>query len=319
MKYATLPIQFFKQLHNSNLTVEIEPTSGFCARITAQGKSHFLIGSELGVNPSSASRVSEDKLFSNYFLKKDGLNTLPSYPIEKEEDLSHIPFSYPFILKPNRGLGGAGFLIIATKESLNQGYHYSKKFSPLVIAQPYISKPEYRLVVFNGKLYFAYERSRYTITGDGSRSIKQIIAQKNSRQKTSHHIDDADFRIEFELKKSGLDIHSIPKKGETVTPFGNANLSCGGQWRDVTSQLHDKYRKLAVQCASSLGLTFAGVDLFTHSISHFDPDYSIIEVNSKPGFEYLKSNQSALNDLFLDLIDCLTKKGPTSPNGRSTP
>lgn len=303
MTYATLPIKYFKEHPDTGLRVEIEESTEFCARITSRKGTHMIIGADLGVNSSSSSRVSDDKLYSYYFLKKDGLNIIDSVPIYDKSSFEHINFDYPFVLKPNTGLGGDGFLVVSSENELDDAYEFAKSYSDIVVAQKYIRKREYRIVTFLGRVYFAYERTRFTIIGDGSHSIKEFIEARNKTHKPTQQIDPNDFRMLFELRKNHLTPDHVPLEGEEVFPFANANLKCGGKWRDVTACIHEQYKTIATQCANSLGLTIAGVDLFAESLETYDPNYTVIEVNSSPGFEYIRSDEDTLKHLFRDIVD----------------
>ena len=66
----------------------------------------------------------------------------------------------------------------------------------------------------------------------------------------------------------------------------NSNISTGGDSIDVTDQMDDSYKKLAVQMAAALGVAVCGVDIIIpdHSVpaTQAEPNYGVIEANFNP-------------------------------------
>jgi cyanophycin synthetase len=291
--------------HKYNFGLTVEESTGFCARIEKNGNYHFVIGADLGLNSSASQRISADKSFTDYFLKKDGINTIQTHLVKQEEELESINIPYPLILKPNDSQSGNGIILVRNKDEATSVFNYVKQFSNIVLAQEYIEKREFRLVVFDHNLYFAYERIPFIINGDGAKSISEFIDDKNRPLKDVQKIDKSDFRILFNLNNINIDINYIPKQGEKVVLFNNANLKCGGTWQDVTKLVNNKYIDIAIRCANSIGLRVAGIDLFANSIETYDDDYKIIEVNSRPGFEYIKENENMMKVFFDKLMNTI--------------
>ena len=54
---------------------------------------------------------------------------------------------------------------------------------------------------------------------------------------------------------------SIPEKDEIVYLRENSNISTGGDSIDVTDQIPDDYKKIAVDAVAALGVKICGIDL----------------------------------------------------------
>ena len=87
------------------------------------------------------------------------------------------------------------------------------------------------------------------------------------------------------LKGQGYQMDSIPKKDEIIYLRENSNVSTGGDSIDVTDQIPDDYKKIAVDAVSALGVKICGIDLIIENTevpaSHQNA-YGIIEANFNP-------------------------------------
>ncbi|MGC2237352.1 MAG: ATP-grasp domain-containing protein [Pyrinomonadaceae bacterium] len=308
MDFKTFAVeQFDKIAQEKGYNFDIESSTGFCGRFQVDGFNHLIIGADLGLNSSSSQRVSNDKFFTNFFLRKDNINVIESLCVVEISEIDLTDINYPVIVKPNLGLGGNGVLLVYNSEDLLHGFSIAKNFSNTILIQEYIEKPEFRIVIFNERVYVCYHRNHFVITGDGLSSIKLLIEARNETVKKRHQVSLSDEKLSFKLKQLGLTLEYVPQKNENLKLFDAANLKMGGTWADVTGKCHKKYFELADRCAKSLGLTIAGIDLFADSIEIFDEDYKIIEVNSNPGFEYFRSEEKILAKLFSDIEEYVQK------------
>jgi cyanophycin synthetase len=87
------------------------------------------------------------------------------------------------------------------------------------------------------------------------------------------------------LRKKGLTIDSVLKKGKKFYLRENANLSTGGTARDCTDIIHPLNIEIAVKAAKIIGLDVAGIDITTPDISNpiTETGGVIIEINAAPG------------------------------------
>jgi len=87
------------------------------------------------------------------------------------------------------------------------------------------------------------------------------------------------------LKAQGYRKDSIPTSDEIVFLRENSNVSTGGDSIDVTDQIPDDYKKIAVDAVSALGANISGIDLIienTEVPAANKNAYGIIEANFNP-------------------------------------
>jgi D-alanine-D-alanine ligase-like ATP-grasp enzyme len=87
----------------------------------------------------------------------------------------------------------------------------------------------------------------------------------------------------------------------------NANLSTGGDSIDVTSAINKKFKKIAINLTSDMGLRICGVDLMIDGdIKNIPSKYWVIEVNSAPGLDHYvttgKAQQKIVEDMYLEIL-----------------
>ena len=165
--HETLQLQKVKEIALKNQWTFIdEPLTKFCAKLITNKNTYFLIGAELGINSSGSNRVCNDKAFTDFFLNLNELKTIPTKSIYKN-DIEISESEFPIIVKPNTGWGGKGVTLVYTNDELKKSIKIAKKYSDVVLLQKYIELNEYRILVFNNKVYFAYKREIPKIVGNG--------------------------------------------------------------------------------------------------------------------------------------------------------
>ncbi|MCD8505999.1 MAG: hypothetical protein LRY37_02450 [Alkalibacterium thalassium] len=88
------------------------------------------------------------------------------------------------------------------------------------------------------------------------------------------------------LKEQGYTFDSIPAEGERVLLRENSNISTGGDSIDMTDDMDESYKKLAVEMAKALEVKVTGLDLIIPDIARPStkdkPGYVVIEANFNP-------------------------------------
>lgn len=244
---------------------------------------------------------------------------------------------FPVVVKPFDANQGKGVTLdIKNNEEAVTAWYEAVKFSKAVLVEDYIKGRDYRILVIGGKVAAAAERIPPYITGDGKRTVKELVDEENSRSlRGNDHekpltrimLDDTAGRV---LHKSGKTIHYIPKEGEKVLLRFNGNLSTGGTARDCTDEVHSYNAGLAVKAAGILGLDIAGVDITAEDISK--PIYkgcgAVIEVNAAPGLRmHLFPSEGIKRNVAADILTMLFPTGKpssvpivsvTGTNGKTT-
>lgn len=272
--------------------VQIEPDTEFCARIQRPGgRVHVVIGADLGLNRSAAKRLADDKSFAAYYLQSDGIKTIDAQVIGPNDGVEN-KMAFPLIVKPNRGFGGDGVVIVSERKHLETATAYARQFDSIVLAQPFVLQPEYRLLVAGDRCICVYERVPICIDGNGKSTWAALLAATREQASTTP-IDPGSPHVAVNLKCQGVSLYETAAANHRIWPVGGANLKLGARSKDV-ERMDGAYQRIAVRATRALGLTVAGVDMFIPHPAQPDGEYVVIEVNANPGFEYLRQQPAKL-------------------------
>jgi D-alanine-D-alanine ligase-like ATP-grasp enzyme len=84
-----------------------------------------------------------------------------------------------------------------------------------------------------------------------------------------------------------LTLDSVLPRGQSLPLLDNANLSTGGEAIDVTEQISQGYKELAIRLTREMNLRYCGVDLITQDPITEEPRrYWILEINAAPGLDH---------------------------------
>ncbi len=302
--FSTFSIdEIVKRAKQRGLLVIVEESTGYCASIQSYESNKVIIGADVGLNSSASCRISQDKFFTQNLLLKHNINCIPSQLI-RSDSVDFEDLQLPCIVKPNNAYAGLGLSLVECTTSMKRAISLAREYSSLILLQTYVTSPEFRLVLLDGDCLFAYQRRPWKILGDGIRTIKGFINEYNANVDIRHKIDFADKRLQTGLEQKGKSLDSVLFYGEILQMFVNANLSCGGNWT-VIENVHPKYSEIAAHASNAIGLRYSGVDIFCNSLTDYDPQYRIIEVNANPGFEFIRNNSSLLDKVFNKIVDAL--------------
>ena len=310
--------------------VYIEPEWGIAGQITYKnGKKRYVRYNTLDLNPVGASDIAKDKDYANFFMKRMGYKTVPGKTFFSEEWCEaiqskrtiHAAYAYarrsgfPVVVKPNSGSQGVGVTIASNKKEFYRAMRYIFKYDRVALVQKLVRGRDYRVVVLDGKIISAYERTPLNVSGDGRSTILGLLKKKQrafSRSGRDTRIRMDDPRIGEKLLRQHLSIRSIPKRGERVFLLDNANLSSGGDAIDVTSVVHPDIRNLAIKLTRDMGLRLCGVDLMIEGDIQNTPNkYFVLEVNAAPGLDHYattgKAQEKIVENLYLKVLKSLAR------------
>lgn len=138
-------------------------------------------------------KIANDKMLTEKYLSYSGINTTES----KIYTSMQITLANKFVnnstdrlvMKPLSLEGGKGVFINVTKENFSYCWNECLKAqktrkikSPKVIIQKYVPGFEVRMIVVAGKFMSAMLRVPAHIKGDGIRTIKELIVEKNNKR-----------------------------------------------------------------------------------------------------------------------------------------
>ena len=232
--------------------------------------------------------ISNDKWMTRQFLKRKGIRQATGILLARNyqpEQLNSIDF--PAVVKPvDTDHGIAVSTNIQNREDLKLAISSAFSHSEKVIVEEYFKGQEYRFLVIDEKIRAIAYRVPANVTGDGQSTIKQLIDEKNKGRGTDYRhpllkitIDEEVYR---HLKALSLTPQSILKDGEKIYLRNNSNLSTGGDSIDVTDDMPDFYKDVAVKSAQAAGLNIAGIDIIIGDMkrSPSTENYIVVELNA---------------------------------------
>jgi glutathione synthase/RimK-type ligase-like ATP-grasp enzyme len=332
MRNPFVPKLLARIADRAGVRIELEPEFQFAGRIVfPDGNSHVFQANNLNINRAGSVAIADDKNYTSYFLRLAGLNApneltffsdelaLNLHPDKRRSALHACEFAksvgFPVIVKPNNG--SLGDLVVKAHDAdeiLSASKRIFEKY-PVALVQEFLAGIDYRIVVLGEQIISAYQRTAFHVLGDGRSTIEQLIARKKeglaafSRPNTE--IDPFDFRVDAVLNRNGLKKTSVLLEGTVQPLLDNANLSSGGDARDITEQLHPSVAAIAVKATRTLGLNLCGVDIICADATKESADYVIVELNAAPGLDNYASvgdeQSQRVDEMYLKIVGFLEK------------
>lgn len=159
-----------------------------------------------------------------------------------------------------------------------------------VLIEEFVSGKEYRFFVINNEVVGVLQRIPANVKGDGKKTIRELVEDKNCDSLRGKGYRTPLEKIELNepeamfLQQQGLYFESIPAKDKVVFLRENSNVSTGGDTIDVTDNVHQSYKDIAVKSAQKLGVKITGLDIMIDDVTApiTDDNYAIIEMNFNP-------------------------------------
>jgi cyanophycin synthetase len=304
-----------------------------CAALTSQT-------SAVGVD------IAADKQLSKQLLAGAGIPVAPGVVARSADEAAAAlaELGGPVVVKPLGGNQGANLTIgVRTAAEAASAYAKAAAGRDAVLVEALVPGTDYRVLVIDGQVAAAAQLCPAAVTGDGARTIGQLVAAANAdpRRGTGHSRELTRIRLDGEalshLHSIGLDDHSVPAAGQRVTLRRNANISTGGTSKDVTEMLHAEVAEMCRRAAAVAGLDICGIDLRLGDIAAPLHDRSghgpaqpcaVLELNACPGLRmHLSPAQGRPRDVAAAAVDSLYPPGAparipvvsvTGTNGKTT-
>lgn len=243
--------------------------------------------------------IMENKVVTKKVLAKAGFNVPQSVEFTS---LEQAVASYPLfegravVIKPKSTNYGLGISIF------QQGVHNRDDFAKAVeiafredkeiMVEDYLVGTEYRFFVLGEKTLAVLLRVPANVVGDGVHTVAELVATKNDHPLRGDGSRTPLKKIalgdieQLQLKEQGLTVDSIPAKDQLVQLRANSNISTGGDSIDMTDEMHDSYKRLAVGITKAMGAAVCGVDLIIPNLKKPAEaslsSWGVIEANFNP-------------------------------------
>ncbi len=244
--------------------------------------------------------------------------------IYDEEDLKAAidRISYPIVLKPINGNHGRGATTnIKDWDSALQALEIARKHSRSIICEKFITGHDFRLLVINYKFICAARRTPACVTGNGQKTLQQLIDEVNAdpRRGFGHEKVLTQIKVDAVTEKilsdHNLTMDSVIPKNEVLYLKPTANLSTGGTSTDVTDYVHPNNIFLAERIARIIGLDICGIDIMASDLSTplEENGGAILEVNAAPGFRmHIDPSEGLARNVAEPVIDMLYPPGSSA-------
>ncbi|MFA6177632.1 MAG: hypothetical protein WC694_01925 [Candidatus Paceibacterota bacterium] len=194
-------------------------------------------------------------------------------------------FQKPIIIKPQLGsLGRHTTTNINTLEELKKAFKLSRKITLSMVAQEHLFGSVYRATVVNNVLVGFFRADPPFILGDGVKSVKELIIEKNENrnEKVSNILIDNEL-INF-LARQNLTVRSILPLDVKINLLAKTGRFYGGYTKEMLNEIHPKFYSIFKKANELVSMPVAGFDLIIEDPTK-DPDtqrWGIIECNSLP-------------------------------------
>ncbi len=293
--------------------------------------------------------IAADKMLAKQLLADAGIPVAEGVLAASAEEAARAlgVLGPPVVIKPLRGNQGRCVTVgVRTPHEARTAFDRAGGAGAPVIVERFVTGHDYRVLVIDGRVAAAAQLHPACVTGDGTHTISQLVAQVNAdprrgdghaRELTRITLDDEVMR---HLDAAALDGGSVPAAGQLVALRQNANLSTGGTSRDVTDLVHDDVAALCVRAAAAAGLDICGVDLRAADIAvpldagrpsdgaSGGTGVAVLELNACPGLRmHLAPVEGRPRDVAAAIVDTLYPPGSparvpviavTGTNGKTT-
>lgn len=242
--------------------------------------------------PKESRRTTRSKTKTKEYLIDAGIPTPQgkgfSNDVPEEEIIEFAKsIGFPLVIKPaNASLG------IGVTTNINDEETFIKTLKELrnkrkddeVIVEQQVTGEDTRLFVVGDKVVGAFKRAPANVIGDGKHTIKELVDMKNRAREQHPHINGHPIKftenVKELLKEQNYTVDSVPKSGEKVLLSRNSLVNYGGETVDVTDELTEESKRIAVAAVKTLdSLHVCGVDIM---IDNERGTNSVLELNSRP-------------------------------------
>lgn len=242
-----------------------------------------------------SSLIMENKAVTKMILKESGINVPEGRIIRKNKPagLYEEWKTRAAVLKPKSENFGKGVNILIppySEKQWNAALSNAFSYQNELIAEQFAEGREFRFLVVDGKVPAVLHRIPANVSGDGKKTIAELIAEKNKNPLRGkgyvtplEKIEISDIVHEY-LAGHGLNTESVPENGSQILLRENSNISTGGDSIDFTDSVNKGYLDIAAASAAAVGVKICGVDIIIRDINTEpdDSNYSVIELNFNP-------------------------------------
>lgn len=281
-------LYILEELQRRNVEAEVLDEKSSLMRYKSSSGDWRLLRSCVNDQSSAVGRfICDHKDLSLMFARSIGIPQVPDVIYEDDNQAEAFMRKHKsIVVKPVSGAHGHGVTVAVTEtQQLKEAVENAKEHDAggNVLLQQMVQGQDVRLLVLGGRFAAAVRRVPAGVTGDGKKTLRELIEQENeTNQKRVTHYTGTLRKIDLPAAEKFLrdDITRIPRQKEYVQVVGTANTSMGGHAVDATDEVPQHIIAKVETLAEQLHLPTCGVDFLIDK----NQNYYFIEINSSPGF-----------------------------------
>ncbi len=282
-------------LTNSVKILKVAPESNLlCLENQRTKRKEYIIqATRTCLNSEVGTLLIQDKAITKYILKNN--NILVPYGVvfeslEAAKKAENTFVDKEIVVKPKSANFSDGVTILNRKwdkHDYEKAVKLALTHSKSVLVEEFVEGKEYRFLVIDDKVAGVLERRPANVVGDGIKTIKELIDDKNKHEKRGKNYEKPLEKIATDkmtlenLEHQALTLKSKLPNKEIAWLRYNSNVSSGGETIDATSKTNVFYKKIAIKISKILNLKITGIDIIIKN-NTTPGDYRVLEVNDNP-------------------------------------
>ena len=194
-------------------------------------------------------------------------------------------FQKPIIVKPRVGSRGRHTVTnIYTVKQFQSGVDVASKICAYLIAEEHLEGYVCRATFVNGTLMGFYRGASPTVTGDGKKTIRDLILEKDAKRQDRVEKVLVNQELEDYVLRSGFTLDDVPPDGVRLSLSHRTGRLFGGETREMLHELHPSFVPILKVAAETVGLPVIGFDCIVPD-PHKEASgqrWGIIECNTLP-------------------------------------
>lgn len=244
--------------------------------------------------PNISTRIARNKVATSRLLRNMGIPVCQQLIVKSADEAVEQAekMQFPVVIKPSDQDGGRGVHVgLKNAEEVRYAFAEAAKLSGTILLEKQFIGRDYRIQVYQGKVYWAVHRIPGGLTGDGEHTITELLDIQNADPRRGEPGSNALLKriyinqeAQSLLVEQGMELKSVPALGQYVRLRQAANVASGGSIVPVLDIVHPDNLRLAERAARIMRLDLAGIDLLIPDIqrSWLETGAAICEVNAQP-------------------------------------
>lgn len=191
----------------------------------------------------------------------------------------------PVIVKPRSGSRGRHTTTnINTPEEFRAAYDLAKQIASTLVIEEHLFGSVYRATVVGNKLCGFFRADPPRVTGDGTHTVAELIAEKNRTRNERVQDVQVNDDVRSFIGRRGYTLESVVPAGEVLDLTAKTGRFFGGYTREMLPEVHPKMHEYFALAGEAVQAPIVGFDLIAPDPTQ-DPDtqrWGVIEANSLP-------------------------------------